>query len=208
MGVDWANLTDEQLDAVDELWNSAAVKEGDAQAVASTMADSAILTLRAIWPDIETLDGVELRQRLVEALPDVVEPHREASSAFAADYYETTRPAEAGAFAVVLARVLVFQDYRSMVGDAVSPMFQEVPNLVHTQEQVESGVERLVMDGFRGTVQSSVEADPAALGWKRTLSPKACDFCVRVARENPRSNQAFGSHDHCRCTARPVFRSV
>ena len=39
MGVDWASLTDEQLDAVDELWNSAAVKEGDAQAVASTMAD-------------------------------------------------------------------------------------------------------------------------------------------------------------------------
>lgn len=71
-------------------------------------------------------------------------------------------------------------------------------------------IERLVSDGGRHTVTRSVAADPHAEGWRRITSPGACDFCQLLAGRGAvykATTSTFRSHDHCGCTAEPVYRS-
>lgn len=65
---------------------------------------------------------------------------------------------------------------------------------------------RLALDGGRETVAASTKADPAGLGWKRANGNADCRWCrERVGRLL--TDDTFGAHDHCSCTAVPVFRN-
>lgn len=69
-------------------------------------------------------------------------------------------------------------------------------------------VTRLVVDAGRQTVTGSVALDPNGYGWSRVTSPNACGFCRMLeGRGNVyRGNTAtFSSHDHCKCSARPIY---
>lgn len=80
---------------------------------------------------------------------------------------------------------------------------------------------RLVQNGGRDTIRASTEADPSALGWVRVTDGDPCAFCLTLASRGPeyksaetagrRSNARFQGegefkvHDHCGCSALPVF---
>lgn len=67
---------------------------------------------------------------------------------------------------------------------------------------------RLVLDGGRETVRRSLAADPRGTGWRRVTSGASCDFCDMLAGRgavySPETAD-FASHDHCACTAEPVY---
>lgn len=68
---------------------------------------------------------------------------------------------------------------------------------------------RLVLEGGRETIVSTVKADPRAVGMIRVTSGRACDFCDDLAAysvTNPALQTDFQAHDHCGCTAQPVYR--
>lgn len=90
--------------------------------------------------------------------------------------------------------------------------------------------ERQVLDAGRNTIVDNAGRDRQAKGWARVPEPGACSFCLllairgavytsqqtagpnqRSARHKTRAGEAFldggdfKTHDHCRCTAVPVF---
>lgn len=70
-------------------------------------------------------------------------------------------------------------------------------------------VTRLVLEGGRDTIRQTVAADPRAAGWQRVTSGRACDFCSMLASRGgvyKETTADFHAHDHCGCTAQPVYR--
>lgn len=71
---------------------------------------------------------------------------------------------------------------------------------------------RLALNGGRDALLASVAGDPAAAGWRRIASGGACDFCRMLAGRGPaykgERTASFQAHDHCACSAEPVFERV
>lgn len=67
-------------------------------------------------------------------------------------------------------------------------------------------VSRLVLNTGRQTIVDNARTDPAARGWQRIASANACEFCTQLSGRVYRSDNAdFPAHNHCGCTADPVF---
>lgn len=68
---------------------------------------------------------------------------------------------------------------------------------------------RLVLNGGRDAVLTSAGADGRAAGWRRVTSGDACKFCSMLASRGPaykgERSAEFLAHDHCACSAEPVF---
>lgn len=68
---------------------------------------------------------------------------------------------------------------------------------------------RLVTEAGREVVRASVAVDPRSQGWRRVTDGNACDFCRRLAGRGDvykATTADFRSHDHCGCSAEPVYR--
>lgn len=66
---------------------------------------------------------------------------------------------------------------------------------------------RLVLDAGRDTIRQTTAADPRTAGWRRVTSG-GCDFCRMLAGRGEVYTEAsadFASHDHCACSAEPVY---
>lgn len=66
---------------------------------------------------------------------------------------------------------------------------------------------RLVLDGGRMTILSSIQASPNVTAWQRITSGNACEFCETLAGRGAvysESTSEFQAHDHCACTAEPL----
>lgn len=67
---------------------------------------------------------------------------------------------------------------------------------------------RLIQNGARQAIVAAVQADPQAIAWMRVTAANPCAFCAMLAsRIDYKSAQSAGfkAHNHCRCTAAPVF---
>lgn len=68
---------------------------------------------------------------------------------------------------------------------------------------------RHVLTGGRRSLLTLLNDDPVALGWIRVTDGDPCSFCAVLASRGPvyRSEQtaSFLAHDHCACTAEPVY---
>lgn len=67
---------------------------------------------------------------------------------------------------------------------------------------------RLVLNGGRETITSTIKADDRARGYARVTSGRACEFCSMLAGRGAVYGEAsadFEAHDHCACSAEPVY---
>lgn len=68
---------------------------------------------------------------------------------------------------------------------------------------------RHVVEGARRATLTVVQNDDLALGWARVTDGDPCYFCAMLASRGPvygsRARASFEAHDHCGCTAEPVF---
>lgn len=67
---------------------------------------------------------------------------------------------------------------------------------------------RLALEGGRETLTSTIKADPRARGYERVTSGNSCDFCEMLADRGAVYGEAsadFEAHDHCSCSAEPVY---
>lgn len=79
--------------------------------------------------------------------------------------------------------------------------------MASAQVQTMGSVERLVTNAGRETVMQTAVADSRTVGWQRVTSG-GCDFCKMLAGRGDvytESSSAFRAHDHCRCSAEPVY---
>lgn len=74
---------------------------------------------------------------------------------------------------------------------------------------VSGAASRQVLRGGRSTTLQLVAADPQAVGWVRVTSGSPCAFCLMLSSRGPayksQESAGFQAHDHCSCTAVPVF---
>ena len=68
---------------------------------------------------------------------------------------------------------------------------------------------RHVIEGSRKTALTVIQRDQVALGWARVTDGNPCAFCAMLSSRGPvfgsKQAAAFEAHDHCACTAEPVF---
>lgn len=67
---------------------------------------------------------------------------------------------------------------------------------------------RLVLQGSRDTVRTSLAADRVGRGWQRIAAGSACAFCKMLAGRGAiyRAETAdFAAHDHCSCSVAAVY---
>lgn len=76
---------------------------------------------------------------------------------------------------------------------------------------VAGSVSRHVLNGGRGGIMESARRDPAVRGWQRVGSGKPCAFCSMLISRGPvyrnEGTSSFEAHDHCGCTAEPIYRA-
>lgn len=66
---------------------------------------------------------------------------------------------------------------------------------------------RIVLDAGRDTIRQTTTTDPRTRGWARVTSG-GCAFCEMLAGRGSvytESSADFASHDHCACSAEPVY---
>jgi hypothetical protein len=91
---------------------------------------------------------------------------------------------------------------------AVGPLFGDKPDLLAALTLARGGVQRHVANAARETVRYSSIQDRGAVGWVRVGSGE-CDWCRQYLDGVVHDVEGydFDAHDHCGCTAEPVFRT-
>lgn len=68
---------------------------------------------------------------------------------------------------------------------------------------------RIALEGGRDTIVDTVKADDKAIGWERITSGDPCAFCALLAARGGvyrgEETADFEAHDHCSCSAEPIY---
>lgn len=157
------------------------------------------------------LDGSpEVRRAgLLQAIPELIGYFTEGSAALAADFYadERDRARARGLFAVDLTINDRTVKIRRAVAWASDPLFSG--DVEAAGKRLAQVVQFETAKPYRDTILENRRRDPESVGWTRIAGPKACGFCRLLASKGAIFKKAtadFAAHDHCGCTAAPVFR--
>ena len=190
------------------------------QAAQAQIRAQAIRDFALLWP-IWKADEQSFTE-LVSASIILVRAYRQISAAAAAAFYEAFRGAAeaAGVPATVLAPTLPDTQIatslyvtgrdalRKALASGQSPSEARATTLVRAS----GAISRHVVDAGRQTILDSVAADEHAVGWARVTDGNPCYFCLTLASRGAvyKSEQTadFKAHDHCGCTAMPVFKGT
>jgi hypothetical protein len=173
-----------------------------------------LLDLKALWPamDWEHLDRTY--PAWATAVGAIVEQRRTDSANLAAAYLRAFRTAAGipGRAPIVLAdpvpakqlatslRVTAVYSAKSATARGVSADQAMAAAFVRSA----GAITRMVLDGGRDTITSSLAADNRAAGWERVTDGDACAFCAELAGHP--SSSSFQAHDGCGCSAEPIYR--
>lgn len=173
-----------------------------------------------IWPLWTTINDDNSFAQLVAATLALVSGYFRLSAATAATYYQAFRTAEhvPGRATPTLATAIAEQQITTSLYVTGQVAARKALAAGQTPEQarqtaltrMSGAITRLVLDGGRQTLLGSVQADPQALGWARVTDGNPCYFCLMLASRGAvyKSEQtaSFEAHDHCGCSAVPVYR--
>jgi hypothetical protein len=171
------------------------------------------LILWPLWHDDNSFAN------LVTATMPLVRSYRSISAALAAAYFDAARRisgAEGDAAAVAAAAVNDSQVTASLYvtgklghSAAVNGGQSSADARKSSLVRVSGAVTRHVLAGGRDTILQSVEADDKALGWARVTDGDPCYFCLTLASRGAvyksEATASFEAHDHCGCSAMPVW---
>jgi hypothetical protein len=171
------------------------------------------LTLWPIWHDDQSFGN------LVTATTPLVRTYRSISAALAAAYFESARrisgangdAAATAAAAINEAQLTTSLYVTGKVGHANAlNAGQSIADARKSSfVRVSGAVTRHVLEGGRDTILQSVADDKQALGWARVTDGDPCYFCLTLASRGAvyksEETASFEAHDHCGCSAMPVW---
>lgn len=177
-----------------------------------------VAALLGIWPLLELSDLDATVQRWLRAALAIIASDRVISARLGANYLSTFRTLElgvdAGRFTPTLAEeldrkaaitsLLVTGPYSLRAALAKGVPFDRANETA--QARAAAAGMRHALNGSRATILGSLTRDRNAIGWARATSGKACAFCLSKAGRRMSSDAVFQAHDHCACTAEPVYR--
>lgn len=173
-------------------------------------------------------DPAAVRAALFAATPLIVGEYVNGSSALALEWYDDLRleAAPAERFTPSPLRIVTDEDVAAVVAETTAAIYdlqrgieREIDEAVaESVRLLAEEAERLVAESFRETMIANVEADPAAVGWRRFARPEACKFCLFLAERGAVYTEAtarFAAHGavmaggrkggNCMCIAGPEF---
>ena len=158
--------------------------------------------LDVLWRQVRT--AAEAETALRDILPALIDTYGLAAAALAANWYDELRHkvGTKGAFTAIPADIKD-AGAQQLVGWATAT----ATDMQSLQTLVLGGMQRRIANFSRQTIVGSSVADPRAEGWQRVGSGE-CDFCAMLIGRGAVYSEAtadFASHDHCHCSATPVF---
>lgn len=177
------------------------------------------VTLRqvlSIWPAFDITDIDRTWPAVQSALTALVWLRHRDSAAVAARYYRQARSAAGvtGSAPIQIAtpppveQLAVSLTHVGPVGAKKLLAAGRKDTAAQTLVKVSGTVSRLVLNGGRETLTNTIATDRRARGYERVTSGNACDFCSMLASRGAvygEESGSFEAHDHCSCTAEPVF---
>jgi hypothetical protein len=158
--------------------------------------------LDALWRQVRTAAEAEVALR--DILPALIDTYGLAAGALAADWYDELRSkTDVGGRFTAIPADIKDSGAQALIGWAVAT----AADTQGLQALVLGGTQRRIANFSRLTIAGSSIADPKASGWQRVGSGE-CDFCALLVGRGAVYSEAsadFASHDHCRCSAVPVF---
>lgn len=156
------------------------------------------------WPLEQIRDG------LLELVPDLVNEYGDVAASAAADWYEQVRGAEVpGSYRAVLAEPVPREQVEGTVRAAARHLF--TGDVAITQHILEGALHRYITDQTRDTTVRNTLRDPEATRFARVPRGKTCSFCTIMASRDfvYATAQAAGElgqyHDKCDCQIVPSF---
>lgn len=174
----------------------------------------------AVWPtlDYDRLD--ETYPILAVKVAAVVKANRLTSNGLAAAYLrEMRREARvAGSLSLEQAPGLVPDQLNASLRALSVARIKNataagsVPDVAMSNglTSVVGGMARIVLDAGRTTITRTLASDSHAVGYERVLGGAGCDFCQMLAGRGEvysAESADFEAHDHCGCTAEPIYRA-
>jgi hypothetical protein len=172
----------------------------------------------------DALDPITVRDSLLLAVPEVLNPYCSAASLLATEWYEQLRDLAnpSSSYTPRTGVVNVTGNTERLVRYAVASLFGQSDRPVF--QLFAGGVQRLIANTGRRTIHSNMVADPAPMRWARVARPGCCAFCGMLAsrgavygsRESASGvvtagvlvggSEAFMStfHNHCTCVPVPL----
>jgi hypothetical protein len=189
---------------------------------AQQLADRAgsIRSLVQLWKAVDPTRLAETIDVFTHAATILLGQAYDTSGALASSYFDLFRRAEgvAGAAPRLAAAARPSTDYlaRQIRGSALSGIIDARKAGKSVSIAADQGLVRmvgtfskLVLAGGNQTILNGVHADRRATGWVRITSGSACAFCKMLSSRGAvyRSDRSatFEPHDHCSCTAEPVY---
>jgi hypothetical protein len=172
-----------------------------------------------IWATLvfEDLDGSYPRFALLAS--QVVERNRLTSSGLASSYVRNFRKAlrVGGELEILTAEPLVVDQFNAALHttsvaalkSATENRVPEATAVANALTETRGAMARLVLNAGRETVTRTTVNDSRAAGWQRVLGGGGCDFCRMLSSRGDvysEETAGFEAHDHCGCSAEPVYR--
>lgn len=198
----------------------------DAETIRNALNDLVTLLIQELhrmWTLIQgrNLDAVQVRDLLIAASPDLVNPYASSAARLTTTWYDQLVPDSP--YRAVTAPLPPAAELAASVRWAVTPLFgpADVTTADAPLERLAGSMQRRVFDASRDTVALNTAAEPGTR-YVRHASATACAFCrllatrtegyyrseysaVRVVGRagRTRGTQDLGEkyHDHCKCIA-------
>lgn len=170
-----------------------------------------------LWPALDWARLDATYPELAARLNLLVRQNRLTSAGLASAYLKQARQAAGikGTLSVLFAEPLPDEQFtRSLETTSIialkdSSKRRVDPGLAmrNALTETQGSMARLVLNAGRSTITQTAIADPRSVGWQRVGIGK-CDFCQMLLGRGAVYSEAtadFEAHDHCGCTAEPVY---
>lgn len=153
----------------------------------AALAALAARELAAIWARLDLRNLDRLTDPLAMILAALSDKYGAAAAALAADWYDEARvdAAALGAFAAIPAAAPDMERLEILSRWGVGPLYGAAPRPDAALSRISGGLQRVVLDQARSTVEESAALDPAKPRFARHASANACAFCALMASRGP-----------------------
>lgn len=173
-----------------------------------------------LWPALDWARLDATYPAFAVQVAALVQRNRRTSAGLAAAYlraFRQTSGLPGQAKAVFAEPLIVDQFTASLAATSIAPIKSAASRGVAAEIAMRNGftqasgsMARLVLNASRETIVQTLAVDSGARGYQRILGGDGCEFCQMLADRGgvySAETADFQSHDHCGCTAEPVYRA-
>jgi hypothetical protein len=172
------------------------------------------------WPALDWTRLDATYPALAVDLARMVEMNRRTSAGLSAGYLREFRRSErvGGTVKIDLAKPLIVDQFNASLSTTSIAALKKAAAegtaadlaMAAAMTLLQGAMARLLLNAGRQTITQTLANDSHAVGYQRVLGGGGCDFGQMLAGRGgvySADTADFEAHDHCGCTAEPVYRA-